>query len=232
MCAILTASGWDRPHDSGHFNGKRAGDDIGVMASQQRLRPCTERIGTPVDAAHVPSRLKMPSSVARPPIECSPGTRPSDAAKSRPHLNPRTRPAIASRLLTVIGPMPRMVSNRWPASFPANCRLSSLSSSAISVLRYVALTQQQVPPSAGAVHKPDHQAGKGRRADRQAHAKLGQKGINLIPRRRALPPPAQGLLLGRLDGDKAHRRTRGGFADRLSAGGVSLVALDERFDEL
>lgn len=46
MCAILTAPGQDRPHDSGHFIGQRAGDDIGVTASQQGLHPYAERIGS------------------------------------------------------------------------------------------------------------------------------------------------------------------------------------------
>lgn len=42
----------------------------------------------------------------------------------------------------------------------------------------------------------------------------------------------QRLLLRCLDGDKAHRRTRSRFADRLGVGEVSLVTLDERFDKL
>src|ERR1039458_4814608 len=62
------------------------------------------------------ARLLMPSSFCRPPVEYSRGTRPSQAANSRPLPNAAPLPIAAISAVAVTGPMPGIASRRRHAS--------------------------------------------------------------------------------------------------------------------
>ena len=65
-------------------------------------------------------RLLMPSKLAFPPVLYCRGPSPIEAAKSRlqPYCLPS--PISAANTLAVIGPIPGIVSSRWPRSSSAS----------------------------------------------------------------------------------------------------------------
>jgi hypothetical protein len=68
----------------------------------------------------------MPSSFCLPPVECSPGTSPVQAANSRPLRNAAPLPMAATTAVAVTGPMPGIFTSRWQASFSCTvCPIST-----------------------------------------------------------------------------------------------------------
>src|SRR5438045_2258065 len=58
-------------------------------------------------------RLDMPPRRCLPPVEFCRGTRPSQAANSRPLRNPLGSATLAAIAVAMIGPMPGIVARRW-----------------------------------------------------------------------------------------------------------------------
>jgi hypothetical protein len=88
------------------------------------------------------TRLLMPSNFCLPPLECSPGTIPIQAASARPFPNALALPIAPIKAVAVTGPTPGIWVSRWQASFSfavlwmtrsiSSMRAASCSSSSLS----------------------------------------------------------------------------------------------------
>ena len=75
--------------------------------------------------------LLIPPSLCLPPLECSRGVRPSQAARSRPRSKAFPLPIAATRAVAVCGPIPGTSSSRRQASLAFASAASSSSMSRI-----------------------------------------------------------------------------------------------------
>src|SRR2546425_9630645 len=90
-------------------------EDCFALCCRTARAPCTKSLRK----SEFP-RLLIPSSFCLPPVVCSPGTTPSQAANSRPLRKAAPLPIAAMTAVAVIGPMPGIATSRRQA-------LSSLS---------------------------------------------------------------------------------------------------------
>src|SRR5246500_180842 len=81
-------------------------------------------------------RLLVPVSCCLPPVECSPGTTPSQAANPRPFLKAAPLPMAAIVAVAINGPLPGIATRRLHGSSSPAMRTISLSDSSICLCRY------------------------------------------------------------------------------------------------
>src|SRR5215469_14013179 len=182
----------------------------------------------------------MPSKVGLPPLECCRGTRPIQAASSRPLLKLLTSEMEATKALAVIGPMPGIF---------ASLRLGSLRSCQSTICSSSSRAWRSSSLRCARSRSISRQNGAGssfpaacssfgtcfdiRDAPGHHQAELRQQAADLAGLRRArshktLAHAVQGqsrLLLDTLDRHKAHVRAAYCLADRLGIGGIGLVRL-------
>src|SRR5215468_7963977 len=156
--------------------------------------------------------------MVRSPVEICRGTSPSQAAKSRPLENTSPLPIAATMALEMIGPMPGTVIRRSHAgSFSTKLVMSADKPSTRSSSR------RQSPARSSMMRIMRGDSTSERLARMPRNSALQQEGTNLIDDAGALPDqplahPVQRLqvkLIGRLGGDKLHRRALHRFSDRL-----------------
>src|SRR5215475_3213878 len=193
-------------------------------------------------------RLDIPPRRCLPPVEFCRGTRPSQAANSRPLRKPLGSTTVAARAVAMIGPMPGTLARRWLTGLLlcqamscfsiAATAASSCSICAASTCRH--LVRQIRQPRVALIADNGDQLADVAQALRRDHAELGQMPAQSVHQTRTLahqPLPATvqqhgSLLVGRLDRHKAHRRALNRLANRFRIGGIVLVALDVRLHVL
>ena len=106
-------------------------EDCLVLCSSTECAPCTKSF-----RRYLFPRLLVPVSFCLPPVECSPGTTPSQAANPRPFLKAAPLPMAAIVAVAVIGPMPGIATSRLQGSSSPAMRTISLSDSSICPCRY------------------------------------------------------------------------------------------------
>ena len=82
-------------------------EDCLVFCSSTVCAPCTKSF-----RRYLFPRLLVPVSFCLPPVECSPGTTPSQAANPRPFLKAAPLPMAATVAVAVIGPIPGIATRR------------------------------------------------------------------------------------------------------------------------
>src|SRR6516165_3252863 len=169
-------------------------------------------------------RLDIPPRRCLPPVEFCRGTRPSQAANSRPLRKPLGSTTVAAMAVAMIGPMPGTLARRW---------LTGL-------LLCQAMSCFSIAATAASSADNGDQLADVAQALRRDHAELGQMPAQSVHQTCALahqPLPATvqqhgSLLVSRLDRHKAHRRAPNRLADRFRIGGIVLIALDVRLHVL
>jgi len=89
--------------------------------------------------------FEIPPSLGLPPVVCWCGTRPSQAAKSRPRRKLSSGGANACSAIAVIGPTPGMVISRAASSSDRAASPSSFARPAISASRATIRSNSSVP---------------------------------------------------------------------------------------
>src|SRR5262249_24988905 len=172
------------------------------------------------------------------------GTRPSQAANSRPLRKPLGSTTVAARAVAMIGPMPGTLARRWLTGLllcQAMSCFSIAATAAASCSICAASTCNTWRAKSGHRRAAATAANGDQLADvakalRRDHAELGKMPAQSVHQTRTLahqPLPAtmqqhSSLLVSRLDRHKAHRRAPNRLADRFGIGGIVLVALDVR----
>src|ERR1035438_9943305 len=95
-------------------------EDCLVFCSSTVCAPCTKSL-----RRYLFPRLLVPVSFCLPPVECSPGTTPSQAAKPRPFLKAAPLPMAAIVAVAVIGPIPGIATRRLHCSVRRRCARSA-----------------------------------------------------------------------------------------------------------
>ena len=128
---VVAAAGGHGPGDTRELVGERDSQQIAMcQALAGLLDPGPQgthgRGGAPLeddvgglhkqDSSVLVPRLEILPSLVRSPVNSCFGTRPSQAAKSRPCLKPLPVPIAATTALEMIGPIPRQIMIRWPAA--------------------------------------------------------------------------------------------------------------------
>src|SRR5262249_2708351 len=167
-------------------------------------------------------RLDIPPRRCLPPVEFCRGTRPSQAANSRPLRKPLGSTTVAASAVAMIGPMPGTLARRWLTGLlfvPGHELLLDRRNRRLQLLN---LSRQRLSPLAPQSRQA-RVALSGDNGDQLAdvaqalgrdHAELGQMPAQSVPQTRPLahqPLPATvqqhgSLLVSRLDRHKAHRR--------------------------
>src|SRR5215472_353295 len=189
-------------------------------------------------------RLDIPPRRYLPPVECCRGTRPSQAANSRPLRKPLGSTTVAAMAVAMIGPMPGTLARRWLTGLllcQAMSCFSIAATAASSCSIWAASTCSTWRAKSGSRASPliadnGDQLADVAQALRCDHAELGQMPAQSVHQTRTLayqPLPATvqqhgSLLVSRLDRHKAHRRALNRLADRFRIGGIVPVALDVR----
>ena len=106
-------------------------EDCLVFCSSTVCAPCTKSL-----RRYLFPRLLVPVSFCLPPVECSPGTTPSQAENPRPFLKAAPLPMAATVAVAVIGPIPGIATKRLHYSSSPQMRSISLSVSSICPCRY------------------------------------------------------------------------------------------------
>ncbi len=101
-------------------------EDCLVFCSSTVCAPCTKSL-----RRYLFPRLLVPVSFCLPPVECSPGTTPSQAENPRPFLNAAPLPMAATVAVAVIGPIPGIATRRVHCSSSPQMRAISLLVSSI-----------------------------------------------------------------------------------------------------
>src|SRR5260370_532070 len=91
----------------------------------------------------------MPSSFCWPPVECSRGTTPIQAANSRPLWKAAPLPIAAMSAVAVTGPMPGMATSLWQASFSRTLFFISASASSTLMSLFSQGSAKKMRTSAG-----------------------------------------------------------------------------------
>src|SRR6476620_5926590 len=97
-------------------------EDCLVFCSSTVCAPCTKSF-----RKYLLPRLLVPVSFCLPPVECSPGTTPSQAENPRPFLKAAPLPIAATVAVAVIGPIPGIATRRRHCSSSPQMRAISLS---------------------------------------------------------------------------------------------------------
>src|SRR6516164_1997405 len=193
-------------------------------------------------------RLDIPPRRCLPPVEVCRGTRPNQAANSRPLRKPLGSTTVAAMAVAMIGPMPGTLARRWltglllcqamscfsiAATAASSCSICAAStcstwraksgSRASPSSRTVAISLPTLRKPCGAI-TPNS----------------GQMPAQSVHQTRTLahqPLPAtvqqhRCLLVSRLDRHKAHRRPHNRLANCFGIGGIVLIALDVRLHVL
>ena len=87
--------------------------DCLFFCSKTVCAPCTNSL-----RRYLFPRLPVPVSFCLPPVDCSPGTTPSQAANPRPFLKAAPLPIAAIVAVAVSGPMPGIAISRRQESIP------------------------------------------------------------------------------------------------------------------
>src|SRR5881394_749765 len=191
-------------------------------------------------------RLDIPPRRCLPPVEFCRGTRPSQAANSRPLRKPLGSTTVATMAVAMIGPMPRTLARRWLTGLLLCQAMScfSIAATAASSCSICAAstcsTWRAKSGTRASVADNGDQLADIAQALRRDHAELGQMPTQSVHQTRTLahqPLPAtvqqhSSLLVSRLDRHKAHRRPHNRLADCFRIGGIVLVALDVRLHVL
>ena len=153
--------------DAGHFVGERDGDEFARLAEQQRPATSPSSAGCPASwrldhrggagdeqtrNRSLPARL-MPPMRCLPPVECSFGVRPTQAARWRPDSNAAGSISVAS-VNAMTGPTPGIVACGQGIRHGTNDE--SQESKLIVVVEYckgiVAMNITRLPPSKRTIH--------------------------------------------------------------------------------
>src|SRR6516162_3292977 len=193
-------------------------------------------------------RLDIPPRRCLPPVEFCRGTRPSQAANSRPLRKPPGSTTVAAMAVAMIGPMPGTLARRWLTGLLLCQAMScfSIAATAASSCSICAastcsdLARQIRQPRVVLIADNGNQLADVAQALRRDHAELGQMPAQSVHQTCALahqPLPATvqqhgSLLVSRLDRHKAHRRALDRLANRFRIGGIVLIALDVRLHVL
>src|SRR5437763_8862557 len=192
-------------------------------------------------------RLDIPPRRCLPPVEFCRGTRPSQAANSRPLRKPFGSTTVAAMAVAMIGPMPGTLARRWLTGL-----LLCQAMSCFSISRPPPPAAQSVRPAPVALGAPNpaparrsdrgqwrsacrhcaSPAARSRRTRPDAHAKRSPAPYAGAPAAPGHGAAAQQLAGQPLDRHKAHRRPHNRLADCFRIGGIVLVALDVRLHVL
>src|SRR4029079_16928985 len=185
-------------------------------------------------------RLDMPPRRCLPPVEFCRGTRPSQAANSRPLRKPPGSATLAAIALAMIGPMPGIVARRWltglllcqamscfstAATAPSSCSICAASTS--STWRAKSGSRASPTSRTTAISLPTLRKPCGAITPNSVPAQSFHKPRALA--HQSLPATVQqqrSLLLSRLGRNEPHRRPHDRLADPFRIGRVVLVPLN------
>src|SRR5215472_15736974 len=189
-------------------------------------------------------RLDIPPRRCLPPVEFCRGTRPSQAANSRPLRKPLGSTTVAAMAVAIDRADARNARQALAdgvALVPGHELLLDRRNRRLQLLNLCRqhlehLARQIRQPRVALIAHNGDQLADVAQALRRDHAELGQMPAQSVHQTRTLahqPLPAtvqqhSSLLVSRLDRHKAHRRAPYRLADRLRIGGIVLVALDVR----
>src|SRR5688572_36615 len=192
-----------------------------------------------------PCRLVLPSRVL-PPVEFCRGTRPSQAANSRPLRKAEGSGTVAAMAVATSGPMPGMAARRWlTASALCQARMRASTSAMRSSASWSCAASRWAssctnPGTEPSCSSPGQQPADVPRSLRLDHAELGEvpaDGVDqlgpLADQQVAHAMQHEGRLLRlALHRDEAHRGPGHRLADRRGIGGVVLAPAEVGLDVL